>query len=76
MHPLAGDFSKFKDAEIEEKIGDLTRKYFQANHPEMKTQIANLLESYKEELSNRRTASWNKMMANRDKSLDKLININ
>jgi hypothetical protein len=29
MHPLAGDLSVMKDAELDLKIQDLTKKYFQ-----------------------------------------------
>ena len=31
MHPLAGDLSQIKDAELELKIGDLSKKYFMTN---------------------------------------------
>jgi len=75
MHPLAGDLSVFKDGEIENKINELTRKYFQSHNPEMQQQIIAMLETYKSEMANRRHAEWQKMMENRDKNLDKLINV-
>jgi hypothetical protein len=75
MHPLAGDISSLKDAEIESKISDLTKKYFMTTNTGIKAQIATLLENYRNELSTRRSAEWQKMIANRDKGLDKLINI-
>jgi hypothetical protein len=75
MHPLAGDLSSFKDAELETKITDLTKKYFMTNNMDIRIQISNLLESYKSELSRRQQAALEKMMSNRDKSLDKLINV-
>jgi hypothetical protein len=76
MHPLVEDFSKLKDPELESKISDLTKKYFQAHNTGVKAQIATLLEDYRAELARRQQATWAKMMENRDKSLDKLININ
>jgi hypothetical protein len=76
MHPLAGDFSQLKDAELDQKIGDLTKKYFVVNNPGVKAQIVALLEDYKREQQRRQAAAWEKMMANRDKGLDKLINVN
>lgn len=76
MHPLLNDFSNLKDSELEEKIGDLTRKYFQTINVDLKNQISMVLNSYKEELTKRRQASLNRMMQNRDKSLDKLIKVN
>jgi len=75
MHPLVNDFSHLKDSEIENKIGELTRKYFMTHNVEIRSQIVMLLESYKEEAGNRRRVALEKMMENRDKSLDKLINV-
>lgn len=76
MHPLVTDFSHMRDSELEEKIGILTNRYFQANNPDLKQQIVMVLDSYKEELSKRRRAALERMMSNRDKSLDKLIKVN
>lgn len=75
MHPLIGDLSAMKDAELENKINDLTRKYFSVHNFEVQSQIVMVLDTYKEELANRRAAEYNKMMNNRDKGLDKLINV-
>ena len=75
MHPLAGDMVNMKDSEVESKIQDLTKKYFQSNNMEVRTQIAALLEDYNFEMSNRRQAQLKKMMDSRDKSLDKLIKV-
>jgi hypothetical protein len=75
MHPLAGDLSVLKDSEIESKIQDLTKKYFQTYNMEIKTQIASLLEDYNSEISKRRQEQLKKMMDSRDKSLDKLIKV-
>jgi tartrate dehydratase alpha subunit/fumarate hydratase class I-like protein len=75
MHPLAGDFSNLKDNEIHDKITDLTNKYFMTHNPGVQSQISSLLEAYKEESSRRQRLTMEKMMANRDKGLDKLINI-
>jgi flavorubredoxin len=73
MHPLAGDLTQLKDAELESKVSDLTKKYFMTNNFLVRDQIAGLLDSYKEELSNRRSAALKKLMDN--KSLDKLVNV-
>jgi hypothetical protein len=76
MHPLVGDLSALKDAELDLKIQDLTKKYFQSINQDVRNQIVNLLETYKEEASKRRAKALQSMMDNRDKGLDKLININ
>ena len=75
MHPLVDTFSNLKDSEIETKINDLTKKYFMTYNPGVQAQISAVLDSYKEELSNRRQAEWQKMMDSRNKDLDKLINV-
>lgn len=76
MHPLAGDLRSMPGSDLETKINDLTKKYFMTPNPGVKAQMAALLEDYKMERSRREQAALEKMMANRDKSLDKLINVN
>jgi hypothetical protein len=75
MHPLAGNLSEIKDGDLENKIFDLSKKYFQTPNMDVRNQIGMLLETYKEELSKRRRESLEKMMSNRDKKLDNLINV-
>lgn len=75
MHPLVDNLQGLKEAEIEAKINDLTRKYFMSRNPDVQLQIASVLETYKEELNTRRQAEWQKMTENRDKNLDKLIKV-
>lgn len=76
MHPLVEDLSHYKDGELESKINELTRKYFMSHNPGVQAQIAAILDTYKSEMSVRRQREYEKMMSNRDKGLDKLININ
>jgi hypothetical protein len=76
MHPLADDFSKLKDSEIESKIQELSRKYWQATNPSVQHQISLFLDLYNEELKSRRAKVWEQQHQNRDKGLDKLINVN
>jgi hypothetical protein len=75
MHPLIYNLSELKTAEIEAKINDLTKKYFMTSNFEVQSQITNMLDAYKEELSNRQREEWNKVMESRNKGLDKLINV-
>jgi hypothetical protein len=76
MHPLAEDFSQLKDAEIESKILDLSKKYWTTGNPAVQHQISMLLEMYNAELGIRRAKVWQQQYQNRDKGLDKLINVN
>ena len=75
MHPLAGDLEILKDIDLENKINDLTKKYFMTRNPGVQAQMRIMLDSLNEELRKRQQAALEKLMANRDKSLDKLIRV-
>lgn len=75
FHPLAEDYSKLKDAEIEARVQDLSRKYFMSQNPAVKQQIAIFIDIYKNELSVRRSKQLEQVYQKRDKDLDKLINV-
>jgi hypothetical protein len=75
MHPLVLNLESLKNVEIESKINDLTKKYFMTSNYDVQSQIAAVLDVYKEELSTRQRAEWQKTMESRDKGLDKLINV-
>ena len=76
MHPLVYDLSKLKDSEIESKILDLSKKYWQSSNPSVRDQISMLLDSYNEELRTRRSKLGQQHQENNDTGLDKLINVN
>jgi hypothetical protein len=75
IHPLTEDYANLKDAEIEAKIQDLSRKYFMSNNPYLRQQISTFLDIYRTELSARRTKQLEQLYQKRDKDLDKLINV-
>jgi len=75
MHPLIGDLSSMKDAELEAKISELSKKYFSTGSMELRAQLAMVLDSFREEMSKRQAAAYNKMMQTRNKDLDKLIKV-
>lgn len=75
MHPLIENLSSIKDSELDNKINDLTRKYFATSNFQLQQQIVMVLETYKEELGNRKRLEYENMMKSRDKGLDKLINV-
>ncbi len=76
MHPLAEDFSQLKDSEIEEKILDLSKKYWATHNPNVQHQISMFLDLYNEEIRARRAKAWQQQYQNRDKGLDNLIKVN
>jgi hypothetical protein len=75
MHPLAEDFSQLKDAEIETRVSELSKKYWQTSNSSIQSQISMFLDLYNEELKSRRAKMWQQQYQNRDKGLDKLINV-
>lgn len=75
FHPLSEDFSQLKDAEIENRIQDLGKKYFQCANPAVQHQISLFLDIYKSELAMRRAKIWQEQYQKRDADLDGLINI-
>jgi hypothetical protein len=76
MHPLIdSNLGNLKEAELENKIQELSKKYFLANNPTVKDQIVMILEDYKQELQTRRMKQWQDQYQKRDTDLDSLINI-
>lgn len=78
FNPLVDDFSGLNDNELELKISELGRKYFQTNNPQVKQQIANILDMYKSELRSRnarKTLEQNNQAQDDQNGLDNLINI-
>ena len=68
--------SHLKDSELETKIIDLSKKYFQASrNPALQQQVLVVLEFYKDELSIRRAKFWQEQNEKRDSDLDNLINV-
>jgi hypothetical protein len=76
MHPLVENLNELKDSELENKILELSKKYWQSGNPQVQSQISMILQMYNEELQTRRAKMWQQQYQNRDKGLDKLININ
>lgn len=77
MHPLIdSNFGQIKDNEIETKIQELSRKYFQTTNPAVRDQIVMILDDYKLELQLRRSKQWAEQHQKRDTDLDSLINVN
>jgi hypothetical protein len=75
FHPFEGDLSQLKDNEVEDRLQDLTKKFFTAQrlgNNELLTQLSTFVTIYREELSNRYRA---KLKSNQDRDLDQLINV-
>lgn len=73
FNPLVDSFDHLTDAEVEEKIRELSRKFFQSHNPQLQSQVAAILEMYREEL--RARMARQKLDVDTDSELDNLINI-
>jgi hypothetical protein len=74
-HPFQEDFSELKDIEIEQKIQDISKKYwiaYKTGNKDLLTQLDTFLIIYKQELS-KRYLERSKDQFNGD--LDQLINV-
>jgi hypothetical protein len=77
FHPLITDLQSLSDAQVEDKISNLQRKYFQTYNLDLKNQISMTLDMYKEELKHRRFLAVQKFKEqNSNNDLDNLINVN
>tara|TARA_R100000734_G_C3289821_1_gene81820 strand:- start:505 stop:729 length:225 start_codon:yes stop_codon:yes gene_type:complete len=72
LHPIEDDLSIYNNQQLEQKIGELTKKYFRQRNPQVKQQMQQLLDMYKIELRER-IQKEQRQKLNLD--LDKLINI-
>ena len=74
MYPLL-DIENLKDEELEQRISELSKKYFQSQNSQVKMQIASVLDMMKLEYQSRLAKKYREMNENSDKDLDNLINI-
>ncbi len=75
MHPLVDNLEDLKDPELESKILDLSKKYWQTRNSDVQYQIRMLLDVYNDELRNRRSKLLQQQLENRNQDLDKLIKV-
>jgi hypothetical protein len=78
FHPLAEDPTSLKDTELDDKIRDLTKKYFQSSRfpdQSLARQVREMLTIYKQELVRRQQKAFADSKKKRDTDLDTLINV-
>jgi hypothetical protein len=74
FNPLADSFDNLTDSQIQEKVTDLTKRYFQTRNTELQNQIAVMLDMYRQEQTERMYKK--KQQDEDDPDVDNLININ
>lgn len=76
FNPLLDNFDNLSDAEVENKISELSRKYFISRNPQVQQQISVILDMYKQEMRLRISkARLKDQEQNGENGLDSLINI-
>jgi hypothetical protein len=76
FNPLVDDLSQLSDDEVQQKVTDLTRKYWQSKNPNVQSQIVSMLEIFKQEQQTRQAKKYQDSQNSNDPDLDNLININ
>jgi len=79
FNPLLGDVSRLTAPELDNKISELTKKYFIAartGNSHLCEQILVTIEAFKQELSAKNAAAMKVATSKGDKDLDDLINVN
>ena len=75
FHPLTENLGEYSIAQLEAKLSELRKKYFQSRNPELRQQIGVFVDVYNQELKQRLAAEQLKMAKDTGKDLDNLINI-
>lgn len=64
-----------KDEELEQRISELSKKYFQTQNPALKAQVANVLDMLRIEMQTRMAKKYQESNEDPEKDIDNLINI-
>ena len=75
FHPFEGDISSLSDNEVEDKLREITKKYFIAarlGNYQLLTQLSSFVTIYKDELSKRHLS---RLKGQLDSDLNELINV-
>lgn len=75
MHPLLQNMSSLSDNELEQKILEANRRYWQTHNPEVQMQISMIIDSYKSEQESRRVKQRLAEQQNGKSDLDNLIKV-
>lgn len=73
--PFQPELSDMTLPQLEQKVAELSRKYFVTHNPQLQQQIATFIDIYKQEIATR-IAKQKLDQQNGDSDLDNLININ
>jgi hypothetical protein len=78
MHPLVNNLGTLSDNELEQKIIELSRRYWTTSNPQVQAQMSMIIETYKLEQQERRSQQRkieDENGENGKNGLDSLINV-
>lgn len=75
MHPLIDDFADLTDTELNDKISELSQKYWKTRNSSVQIQMTMILDQLKEEQRLRIQKSQQQNQDSDENDLDNLINI-
>ena len=75
FNPLVDSFDDLTDSEVDDKIQELSRKYWQTKNPSLQQQISTVLEMFKAEAATRRAKQLQKSQTDNESGLANLINV-
>jgi hypothetical protein len=75
FNPLVDRLQDIPTSELDSKISSLQKKYFQTQNPQLRQQIAVVLEMHIEEARARQAKQYEKINNQSNNDLDNLINI-
>jgi hypothetical protein len=78
FHPLLNDLTQLKDAELENRMSDLNKKYniaLRSGNGALAQQVAMVLEALRDEGARRQSEATKKLLQKQNKDLDDLINV-
>jgi len=78
FHPLLDNLTQLKDADLENRISDLNKKYnmaLRSGNGSLAQQVAIILEALRDEGFRRQAEATKKLLQKQNKDLDDLINV-
>ena len=78
FHPLLEDLTQIKDADLENRMSDLNKKYniaLRSGNGALAQQVAMILEALRDEGTRRQAEATKKLLQKQNKDLDDLINV-
>ena len=75
LHPFSEDTKDLTVQELQDKVSDLSKKYFQTLNPQVKQQIQTFIEFYQQEIRIKESKLRQEEQKNGDLDLDNLIKV-